>query len=442
MTDRPPHTEATDGPPDASMELNVSTLGTFYEMAREGAGLAAGRLTGMTAVPNRVGVTRLNFMHGRDIRTELEGHGRRVGIQVDLSGGFAGTSMILFDAESAQRVVETLAADIDGDPVPDLAESTITEVAHIMNAGFVDGWAEVLDVAIDVSPPTYVAGSDPETFLSGIETVPSGDDLALLFQSKIATVGERIGFEHYLYPDRETVASLLDGHAGTAGGAGIGYDKLIGFDRMAEKGAAEVATNLTKLTGVDMDVEIRRINFLSLDTVPEEVPDEELISVAFRFTGTPSGFLVFVFDLESARTLVEATLPAAGPELDAMARDALQEFGNVMASGFIDGWANVLDTTIEHTPPEYTRDLGGAVIDPLIIGLSRRQEFAFVFDTTITADDREVDVDVYAIPDEEDLERALSELDPDRVEEAAVTAEFDVAAVERDDSVTPLEVDR
>jgi chemotaxis protein CheC len=116
-----------------------------------------------------------------------------------------------------------------------------------------------------------------------------------------------------------------------------------------------------------------------------------------------------------------------------MGRDAIGEFSNVMASGFLDGWANVLDTTVEHTPPEYTRDLGAAVIDPLIVGLSRHQEFAFVFDTRITAaDDREIDVDVYAIPDESALERALGELEVDRVADTPTKAEFDVSRVERD----------
>jgi chemotaxis protein CheC len=427
--------DAAAGDRDGAVQLNVSTLGTFYEMAREGAGLAADRLSGMTGVPTRVGVTRLNFMHGDDIRAEM-GEGRRVGVRVELSGGFGGSTVVAFDADGADRVVEALLTDVSEEGVADIEESAITELCHVMNSGLIDGWADVLDTAIDISPPTFVAGDGPEEFLSGVETPPGDDDLALLFQSRIETVGAELGFEHYLFPERDTVFDHIERRHRTTGGGGIGYDKLIGFDRMAEQGADEVADNLSTMTGVDMDVDIRRINFLSLDTIPEEVPDEELVSVAFELSGTPSGYLVFVLDLPSARRLVAETVPGSDGALDAMGRDALQEFGNVMASGFIDGWANVLETTIDHTPPEFTRDLGAAVVDPLLIGLSRRQEFAFVFDTVIeAADDRGIDVRVYAIPDEDDLERALAALDLSRVGAVPTKAEFDVGSVERDGSV-------
>jgi len=60
----------------------------------------------------------------------------------------------------------------------------------------------------------------------------------------------------------------------------------------------------------------------------------------------------------------------------------------------------------------------------VIIQLGENQDFAFVFDTVVMADGREFDCEVYAIPDESDLERALNNLDVDRIEEAPTTAEF------------------
>jgi chemotaxis protein CheC len=436
-----------------AVELTVSTLGTLYEMAREGAGLAARRLTGMAGVPTRVGVTRLNFMHGRDIRSELADDRRREGVQVDLSGGFEGASVLAFEAASTADLVDGLLDDVSREGVDDIERSAVVELCHVMNAGFVDGWADVLDVGIDVSTPRYVAGDDPETLLSGLESAPADDDLALLFRSTIEAVDTSVAFDHFLFPERRTVAAMLErrrtGENLESNGEkeGIEFGKLVGFDRMADRGAERVAANLTKMTDIDTTVDVRRINFLSLDTIPEEVPNEELVSVAFRFTGTPSGYLAFVYDLDSARDLVEAALPRGldpdtGPDADGlgeMGRDAVGEFSNVMASGFLDGWANVLDTTIEHTTPRFTRDLGAAVVDPLVVGLSREQEFAFVFDTHIASPNRAFDVDVYAVPDESTLEAALSTLDVSKVADTDVVAEFDVAGTDRDDSVAGLD---
>src|SRR6056297_1083128 len=179
------------------MKLDVNALGTFYQMAQEGAGLAAGRLTRLTGVDTRVGVTKLNFMRGSDIRAELADESKKVGVRVELSGGLGGHAVIVFDRASAIRLVETLQPTIDDAPSlpegPDDAfdemnRSTITEVGQIMNSGFIDGWADVLGTAIDVATPEFVEGDTAEAFLADVDTTPGADDLALLFQSQIEAI--------------------------------------------------------------------------------------------------------------------------------------------------------------------------------------------------------------------------------------------------------------
>ncbi|WP_049923773.1 chemotaxis protein CheC [Halopiger djelfimassiliensis] len=422
------------------MKLDVNALGTFHRMAREGAGLAAGRLTHMTDVETRVGVTKLNFMRGREIRRDFDDSQAKVGVRVKLTGAIEGYSIIVFERESALRIVETLLAESgpeseldtetdatdEFDEFDEMARSAATEVGHIMNSGFIDGWADVLETVIDVSTPEFVEGQSAEPFFDDIDEAPGDDDLALLFQSQIETVGTEIGFCHYLFPKRESMSTLLE-RLRTSDG--IEYDKLDGFDRMAERGAEEVAKTATTLTGIDTSVKIRRLNFVSLETIPEQVSDEKLVGVAFEFDGLPSGYLVFLFDEASAREIVDAMVPTGtggdeGTSFDEMGKSAIKELGNIMASGFLDGWANVLDTTIDHSTPEFIHDIGAAAVDPVIIQLGEDQEFAFVFDTVVVADGREFDCEIYAIPDESDLERALNDLDVDRIEETPTTAEF------------------
>ncbi|MFC4437279.1 MULTISPECIES: chemotaxis protein CheC [Natrialbaceae] len=405
------------------MKLDVNVLGTFYRMAREGAGLAAGRLTHMTGVETRVGVTKLNFMRGREIGREFADSAQKVGVRVKLTGAIEGYSVIVFDRENALRIVETLLDETDSEEFDEMARSATTEVGHIMNSGFIDGWADVLEAVIDVSTPEFVEGASAEPFFGDIDETPAEDDLALLFQSRIETVGTEIGFSHYLFPKRESMARLLEQLRTSEG---IDYDKLDGFDRMAERGAEEVAETATTLTGIDTSVEIRRLNFVSLEAIPEQIAEEMLVGVAFEFDGLPSGYLLFLFDEDSAHEIADAMLPTAVDEdgFGEMRTSAITELGNIMASGFLDGWANVLDTTIDHSPPEFIHDIGAAAVDPVIIQLGENQDFAFVFDTVVMADGKEFDCEVYAIPDEDDLERALNDLDVDRIEDAPTTAEF------------------
>ncbi len=405
------------------MKLDVNALGTFYRIAREGAGLAAGRLTRMTGVDTRVGVTKLNFMRGKEIRRDFEDGTEKVGVRVELSGGLEGHSVMVFDRDSALRIVKTLLSESDAEEFDEMNRSATTEVGHIMNSGFIDGWADVLETVIDVSTPEFVEGRSVELFFGDSDEMPGEDDLALLFQSHIEAVGTEIAFSHYLFPEHDSMASLLD-RLRTSGG--IEYDKLDGFDRMAQQGAEEVANTATTLTGIETSVEIRRLNFLSLEAIPQEVADRMLVGIAFEFDGIPSGYLLFLFDEESAHEIVDAMVPMESDEegFDEMEKSAIKELGNIMASGFLDGWANVLDTTIDHSTPEFIHDLGAAAVDPVIIQLGENQDFAFVFDTVVVADGREFDCEIYAIPDEDDLERALNDLDVDRVDDTPTTAEF------------------
>ncbi len=405
------------------MKLDVDTLGTFYEMARAGAGLAADRLTSMTDIQTRVGVTRLNFTTPAAIRAELDDDTEKVGIRVGLSQGLAGASYIVYDEDSALEVAETLVADVPAESTESLAWSAIVEVSQIMNNGFVDGWADVLDTEIDVSAPHFVSGTSASDILRTRDIPDTHDELAVAFRSKIEAVGTAFTFQHYFIPDHDSISRLFQQRSGERT---IEYDKLAGFDKMTRHGADQVARNLTKETGIDVTVDVRRINFIALDAIPQSVPNERLVSVAFSFDGMPGGYLLFLFGRESARQLVDATVGASsGDELGHLEQDAIQELSNIMASGLLDGWANLLDTTIDHSTPAYTYDMGAAVVDPLVVGLSERQQFAFVFDTRIKAVDLSLDLDIFAIPNEVDLKEALDRLDVSRVDDEPLTAEFE-----------------
>jgi chemotaxis protein CheC len=413
------------------MKLDIDALGTFYEMADEGAGLAAKRLTPMTGLDTRVAVTRIEFSSPEAIRDRLGDGRRRAGMRTTLEGALEGTTLVLFDEASAADVAETVLADAaPGDREAGgqaLADSAIREVGQIITSGFVDGWADVLDEAIDITAPEYVDGTAPGDFVAPEDLERLHPELALSFRSRIETVGTTVEFEHYLLPDHESLVGLFARRGG--GGRAVEYEKLAGFDRMARRGASTVADHFSKLTGIDADVEVRRVNFVSLDAIPSAVSTAPHVSVAFSFDGPLSGYLMFLFDESSARGLVEAmTGQSAADGIDDLGQDALSELSNIMASGLLDGWANMLDDTIDHSTPAYVNDMGAAVADPLVVGLGTDQEFAFVFDTRITAQDATVDCDIYAIPDEADLEAALDRLDVARVDEVATQAEFATAA--------------
>jgi chemotaxis protein CheC len=417
------------------MRLDVDTLGTFYEMARQGAGLAADRLTQMTGVGSRVTNTRIEFSSPERVVTELTAADGSAGAVVDLSGGVAGQTVLLFDAGDARTVAEGLVADVDEEEVAyddeHLIDSAVPELCGIMNNGFIDGWANVLNREVELSTPRYVSRRPAQRL---VRTERTGD-VALLFQSQIDTPVTATDFKHYFIPDAGTADELFSAPTG------IAYKSLVGFDRVAQRGADRVTDDLSKLTGIETTVDVRRVNFIALDAIPESVPQERLASVVFRFNGVPSGYMLFLLDNQSARTLARTmtgTVPEQG--LHQMGRDAVKEASNIMASGLLDGWANALDTTIQHTAPAFAWEMGPAAVDPLIVGLAEKQEFAFIFDTKVEAADESFGIDVFVIPDEADLERALDAVDPDRADQAPAAAAAELSEFDDEDLANVREV--
>jgi chemotaxis protein CheC len=300
------------------MRLNVAALGTFYEMADEGASLAAARLAPMTGRRPQVTGTRLHFSSPDAIRAGLDAE-RRMGIRARLDGGLEGTVLVLFESEAADRLAEKLLddqalptesglgteTDLDADADAGLDEgvdfrrSAITEASQILTSGFVDGWADVLDTHIRMEAPTYVEGERADDFLTPTDFLGMHSDLALVFTSDVTAAGTDVSFTHYLFPEHESMGELF---ALRGDDEGIPYEKFQGFDSMATRGADMVAQHLSKMTGIDVGVEVRRVNFVSLDAIPGSVPTERHVSVAFSFDGLPSGYLLFLFSESSARS--------------------------------------------------------------------------------------------------------------------------------------------
>jgi chemotaxis protein CheC len=92
-----------------------------------------------------------------------------------------------------------------------------------------------------------------------------------------------------------------------------------------------------------------------------------------------------------------------------MERSEMGEIGNIMTSGFIDGWANVLETTIDRSTPTFGCGPPSAIVDEM--GGWPGEEIAFVIDSTIAATDADVAVTVYTFPQLADLVELIGRID-------------------------------
>ena len=396
------------------MRVDVRALGACNRLAERGAGQAAGALTDLTGTDLSVEVTGASVASGEDLAEAFAGR-ESIGVSVGLRGGLEGEAVLAFDADNVDALLSLLPGGAS------IGRSAVTEVGNIALGGFLDGWANYLGKAIDMTPPRYFEAD-------GAAVLPDGalaGDGVFLFESRLDATTTDLDFSIYMLPDSGEFRDLVVGKTapaaapGADGGAGndgadstaVPYESLSTFASLAKRGSANAADNIAMMTGLDTSVDVSRLRFVPLADVPAEVGVEPHAGTVFELQGKPSGYLAILFEESSAATIAEAMLPMEPDEpLGDMAENALCELGNVMTSGFIDGWANVLGTSIAHSPPEFVHDIGSSTISPLVAKLSQRQDYGFVIDAAIRTEGVEARCDVYALPDERELAAALAQL--------------------------------
>jgi chemotaxis protein CheY-P-specific phosphatase CheC len=393
------------------MRVDVRALGACNRLAERGAKQAAGALSDLTGTELAVEVTGASVASSEDLAEAFTGR-ESIGVSVSLRGGLDGEAVLAFNAANIDALLSLLPGG------QGMERSAVTEVGNIALGGFLDGWANYLGRAIDISPPRYFEAD-------GAAVLPDGalaGEGVFLFESRLDATTTDLDFSIYLLPNSKPFRDLIVGKtapAVTAGGEANGgtastaipYKSLSTFSSLAKRGSANAAENIAMMTGLETTVDVSRLRFVPLADVPAEVGTEPHAGTVFELQGQPSGYLAILFEESSAAAVADAMLPIDPDEpLGDMAENALCELGNVMTSGFIDGWANVLGTSISHSPPEFVHDIGASTVSPLVAKLSEDQDYGFVIDAAIRTEDVQARCDVYALPDERELAEALSRL--------------------------------
>lgn len=383
------------------MHVDLHALGTFSRTGSAGAESAAEALGELTGQEVHVNATQTNFVPQSSFADLANSADHRIAIE--FTGGLDGRAVLEFEGESATHALESLGS-------PD-STAYLQELANIMTSSYVDGFAAYLGAVIDITPPTVVPASEP--LLGPDDTI---DDCGFLFESDLEFTETGHGCTFYMTPNPDSFLDVVraeDPHA-----EGVGVDELSTFIRLTAVGADTVAANLTELTGIETDITVSYLDFVPVENVPGVLDDGQYVGAAFEFTGPPDGYLTIFFDEDGARNVADAMLPDGAD--DDMRESAISELGNITASGFVDGWANALDTTIDISTPGYFRDLGRAVLDSIAAQLGMGQEFAYVFDVTVTGR-TDLGCRICAFPEEGGLRTALTDVDSD----------LDVTTVER-----------
>lgn len=343
------------------MRVDLDAVASFSRTGDEGGQRAANSLETLTGIPATCELTRTTLVDADGLAAFLGTSSERISVAFD--GALAGRAVLSFDEAFADHVADELGVG---------AEAALPEVANILTSGFVDAWAADDEDTIDIQPPERV-GDEQEV----VQDAAIVDDCAFVFESQVVLSGTRGTCRFAVLPDVDSFGSYV-----TEANTEFSLADLAAHIRVASVSADAVSSHLEAMTGVDTTLVESHVDFVPVERVPSLLGDAAYEGAIFESEGVVDSVIAILFD-EADPGAVAALLlddPDAGSE---MAESAVAELGNITASGFLDEWANALETTIDISTPSHVRDAGAAVLDTVAAAYGERADTIAVVNATI-----------------------------------------------------------
>jgi chemotaxis protein CheC len=193
--------------------------------------------------------------------------------------------------------------------------------------------------------------------------------------------------------------------------------KLTIIGKLIQHGAKNVASSLSTMAGIEADVQIKSLSFVQPEDISTEMGRGEMYHASIRLTEPPYGVFVMTFDDHTAATIAEQmTGQKVEGELNQMHQSALQEICNILTSGFIDGIANTLETTIDMETPKLERDHTDKIAEQTVSHI-QMDSLSIVLDSLVdlAEQDTEFQLRIFLIPDPGSFVNLIDKLDIDEI---------------------------
>jgi chemotaxis protein CheC len=181
----------------------------------------------------------------------------------------------------------------------------------------------------------------------------------------------------------------------------IDIRKLRIINRLIKDGATNVAAALESMAGVESEVRIKSLSFVEPADIPSQIGSGKRHSASVRLREPPYGVFFMTFAEETAAEISELmTGVPVDDGFNDMHQSALQEMCNIMTSGFIDGIANTLGTTIDMETPEIVTADGAEIAERSLTHITE-DSLSIVLDAVVDIADEDTtfELRIFLVPD-------------------------------------------
>ncbi|MFC7072742.1 chemotaxis protein CheC [Halovenus rubra] len=200
----------------------------------------------------------------------------------------------------------------------------------------------------------------------------------------------------------------------------IDIRKLTIIGKLIQHGAKNVTESLSTMADIQADIQIKSLSFVEPSDIPREIGEGTYYHTNIRLTEAPYGVFLMTFGDRTAHEIAGHMTgqPVENETLNHMHESALQEMCNILTSGFIDGIANTLGTTINMETPELEHSDAEKIADKTLSHI-QTDSLSIVLDSVVDLRDRDTEFQlrVFLVPDPGAFVNLIDKLDVEEIRE-------------------------
>lgn len=146
------------------------------------------------------------------------------------------------------------------------------------------------------------------------------------------------------------------------------YDISI-LSEIGNIGAGNAATALSQMLNKTINLEVPLVNICYLTDIPEVMGGAEKVRIGMFFSieGAVKGYVMFILKEEDLNKISSIISGIYGMEMDP--KTIMSEVSNIIAASYIGAIANMMNDSIDLSPPAMGHDMIGSLIDSIISSL-------------------------------------------------------------------------
>ncbi len=191
--------------------------------------------------------------------------------------------------------------------------------------------------------------------------------------------------------------------------------QLDALKEISNIGMGHAATALSQMIGQPVQLRVPHVTITEISQVPDYLGGAEkmMVGITLQILGDARGSIMLLFPQESAHRLLSKLLGDQSKVLimNELTISTLKEVGNILASAYLSALGNLLHKTLIPSVPLLAYDMAGAVVDYVLIDLSKSSDLAMLVETDFTGEsssDLAIKGHFFLIPDPSTLDMFLA----------------------------------